>query len=129
MLRRAPEADALLAETWRTMTQHNAIVAPAVALLAPLSAGLQRRPPADPIGRLKTLLPGPPLPRAEGVAQTWDVGLLADLRPDLPEAWHDFLEALLAAINDPAQAAALEQYALWRDTPALPLDAPWPDGP
>ncbi len=61
----------------------------------------------------------------------WPEGGILDgyLRPDLPEAWHDFLEALLAAINDPAQAAALEQYALWRDTPALPLDAPWPDGP
>ena len=111
------------------MTRHHAIVAPAVASLALLSAGLQGRPPADPISRLKTLLLGPALPRAAGVAQTWDVGyLLADLRQDLPGSWQEFLKTLLAAINDPTQAEAPEQFALWRDTPAIPLDAPWPDG-
>lgn len=80
-----------------------------MAFLALLSAGLQGCSPADPIGRLKTLLLGPALPRTEGVARTWDVGyLLSDLRPELPEAWHDSLAGLLAAINDPAQVPALE---------------------
>lgn len=128
MLRRAPEADALLAETWQMMAQHYAIVTPAVAFLALLSAGLQGHAPAGPIGRLKTLLLGPALPRAAGVAHTWDVGyLLEDLRKALLEDWHDFLSALLAAINDPTQAVSLDRFALWRDTPEVPLDVPWPD--
>lgn len=45
MLRRAPQADALLAGTWRMMAQHYAIVTPAVAFLALLSAGLQGHAP------------------------------------------------------------------------------------
>ncbi len=56
------------------------------------------------MGRLKTLLLG----------------------PALPPAWHDLLPALLAAINDPAQAAALDRFPLWRDTPPVKLDTPWP---
>ena len=115
MLRRAPEADALLAETGRTLAQPTAIVTPATAFLAPLSTGLQNRAPADPLGWLKTLLLGPALPRAEGVAQTRDVDtLLTDLTPALPESWHACL-------------AALEAFPLWRDTPPVPLITPWPD--
>ena len=105
------------------------IVTPAAAFLALLSALLQGRATADPLGRLKTLLPGPALPRAEGVPHTWEFGaLLPGLCQDLPDSWRDLAPALLAAVNDPARAAALDREALWRDTPAVPLDAPWPDG-
>jgi tetratricopeptide (TPR) repeat protein len=127
MLRRAPEADALLAETWRTLAQPTAIVTPAIAFLALLSAGLQDRAPADPLGRLKTLLLGPALPRAAGIPHAWNVGpLLPNLAPALPSSWHACLAALLAAINDPAQAAALDAFPLWRHAPPVPAETPWP---
>jgi hypothetical protein len=129
MLRRTAEADALLAETWRTLARPTAIVTLAEAFLALLSALLQGRAPADPLGRLETLLHDPALPRAEGVPHTWDIGaLLPGLWEDLPDSWRDLAQALLPAVNDPARAAALERYALWRDTPAVALDVPWPDG-
>ena len=118
VLRHAAEADAILAETWRTLARPTAIVTPATAWLALLSALRQGRAPTDPLGRLKTLLPGSTLPRAEGVPHSWAIAaLLQGLCHDLPQPWRDLLPALLAAINDPAKAAALEQYALWRETP------------
>lgn len=74
------------------------------------------------------MLLGPPLPRAPDVAHPWDIAYLLEwLRPHLPGDSRDFLAALLDAINDPAQAAALDRFPPWRDTPALPLDTPWPD--
>jgi hypothetical protein len=128
MLRRAPAADRLLAESWRAMEQRYAIVAPATAFHALISAGLQRREPADPIGRLKALLTGPALLRADGVADKWDVGYFIDYQRDaLPADCGDFLVALLAAINDPARASDLGRFPLWRDAPALPLETPWPE--
>ena len=58
MLQRTAEADAAIAETWGAMAQPQAIVTPAVAFLALLSAGLRGRSPADPLGRLKTSVAG-----------------------------------------------------------------------
>jgi hypothetical protein len=81
-----------------------------------------------PLGRLKTLLLGPKLPQPPGVGYPWDAGyLLGHLRDALPPDSFAFLQAALAAINDPAQAPDLDRFPLWRDTPALKLDAPWPD--
>lgn len=123
MLRRAPEADALLAETWGAMTQPRAIVTPAVAFLALLSAGLRGRSPTDPLGRLKTLLLGPALPRDAGIPHIWRAGTeVAALSQDLPEDWRDLPQALLAV---------LDRFPLWRDTEPVPMDAKWPseEGP
>ena len=78
----------------------------------------------------KTLLLGPTWPRAAGVPQIWRVGTeVAALSQDLPEDWRDLPQALLAALNDPTQAAALDRFKLWRDTEAVPLDTPWPSEP
>ena len=115
VLRRAPAADALLAETARTLVTPTAIVTPGTAFLALLSAATQATPPEDPLGRLKTLLLGPALPRAEGVPLVWrardSVAMLAEA---LPAPWPEMAPALLAAINDPAQAPALDRFPLWR---------------
>jgi hypothetical protein len=68
------------------------------------------------------------LPRADGVAHKWDVGYFIDtVRDALPADWRDFLVVLLAAINDPARASDLDRFPLWRHTPALPLETPWPE--
>jgi hypothetical protein len=67
------------------------------------------------------------MPRTlEDVPHIWDIGpLLPGLCQDLPEAWRDLAQALLAAINDRAYSAAPEQYAPWRDTPVVPLGTSW----
>ena len=114
VLRRAPAADALLAETARTLATPTAIVTPGTAFLALLSAVMQATPPEDPLGRLKSLLLGPALPRAGGVPLVWrardSVAMLAEA---LPAPWPEMAPALLAAINDPAQAPALDRFPLW----------------
>jgi hypothetical protein len=59
------------------------------------------------------------------IARPWDVAYLLDyLGPKLPPHAHEFLAALLAAINDPTQAPALDRFPQWRDTPSVPQDAP-----
>jgi hypothetical protein len=96
-------------------------------LLADLLNG---RNGAGAIGRLKTLLQGPKLPMAPGVAYPWDVGYLLDyLSPRLPDGQHALLTALLAAINDPDLAPALDRFPAWRDAEAVPRDTPWPAAP
>ena len=128
MLRRDDEANALLAQSWRTTEKRYAIVTPAVPFLALLSALGSRQDLADPLGRLKTLLLGPPLPRAGDVAHPWDVGYLLDfLCEALPADQREFLSALLAAINNPDEAVSLDRFPLWCDTPPVPSDAPWPE--
>ena len=127
VLRRAPAADALLAETARTLATPTAIVTPGTAFLALLSAATQATPP-EAIGRLKTLLLGPALPRAAGVHHIWRAReAVATLAEALPDPWPALAPALLAAINDPAQAPALDRFPLWRDTPAVAWEAPWPE--
>ena len=114
VLRRAPAADALLAETARTLVTPTAIVTPGTAFLALLSAATQATPPEDPLGRLKTLLLGPALPRAEGVPHIWRAReAVAMLAKALPDPWPEMAPALLAAINDPAEAPALDRFPLW----------------
>lgn len=128
MLRRTDEVRSLLATNWSAPCPHCAIIHPAIAYLAAIVAMLDGAAVTDPIGRLKTLLLGPALERAPDVAHHWDVAYLIDyLRDALPADSGEFLGALLAAINDPPQAPTLDRFPLWRDTPALPLNTPWPN--
>jgi hypothetical protein len=94
----------------------------------PLAALLDATDATDPLGRLKTVLLGPKLQQASGVGYPWDAGYLLDsLSAGLPPDSFAFLQAALAAINDPAQAPDLDRFPLWHDTPTLPLNTPWPD--
>ncbi len=128
MLRRTAEVQPLLAANWESPCPHSTPVTSATAFLAALAALLDGEAAADPLGRLKTLLLGPAPPKAPNVATPWDAGYLLDyLSAALPPDTALFLPAALAAINDPAQVPALDSFPLWRNTPALPLDAPWPD--
>ena len=102
MLDRVDEARHLLAESWRTPAPNYSNLTPRIPYLALLADRLRNNSGTGQIGRLKTLLCGPELPRAPGVAHPWDVAYLLDyLRPKLPPDSHEFLAALLAAINVP----------------------------
>jgi len=88
ILRETAAADALVAESARLLAQPVAIVSPGVAFVALLSAVQRGRPTADPLGRLKTLLLGPALPRAGGLPHRWRIAdLLPRLTQDLPAPW------------------------------------------
>ena len=57
------------------------------------------------------------------------MGYLLDyLAPRLPDGCRAFLTALLAAINDPDLASALDRFPIWRYTKAVPRDSRgrWP---
>ena len=57
----------------------------------------------------------------------WDGAYLLDyLRPKLRPDAHEFLAAVLAAINDPTEVPALDRFPEWRDTPPVAREAPWP---
>jgi hypothetical protein len=128
MLSRLDEARLLLAQSWNALAPDCSNLAPRILYLALLSDRLRNRSAISQIGRPKILLCGPELPRAPGVAHPWDVAYLLDyLRPKLPPDSHEFLAALLAAINDPIQAPALDRFPEWRDAPLVRCDAPWPE--
>ena len=127
MLCRTAEARSLLAVNWAAPCPHSTPVTQAIAFRAAAAALLEGTDATDPLGRLKTLLLGPKLQQAPGVGYPWDAGYLLDhLRDALPPDSFAFLQAALAAINDPAQASDLDRFPLWRDTPAVPLDTSWP---
>ncbi len=129
MLHRVEEARILLAESWRTSLPSYSNLTPCIPYLALLADRLRDNPTTGQIGRLKTLLCGPELPRTADIAHPWGVAYLLDyLRPKLPPQDHEFLAALLAAINDRAQVQALDRFPEWRDAPLMSVDAPWPDG-
>jgi hypothetical protein len=118
----------LLAENWAMPAPDRANTTPRIAFLRLIADLLDGGDGAGAIGRLKSLLLGPELPKASDVAHPWDVGYLLDyLAPRLPEAQHDFVTALLAAINDPTQAADLDRFPQWRDAKPIPRDPPWPE--
>jgi hypothetical protein len=122
------EARRLLAGTWAWPAPDCSNTTPRIAFLGLLADLLDGGNGADAIGRLKPLLLGPKLPMAAGVAYPWDVGYLLDyLVPRLPDGDHDFLTALLAAINDPDLAPALDRFPIWRDTAPIARNAPWPE--
>jgi tetratricopeptide (TPR) repeat protein len=131
MLDRADEARRLLAENWHVPSPRYSNLTPCIPYLALLADMLSKdTATTNQIGRLKTLLCGPELPRTPDIAHPWDVAYLLDyLRPKLPPNGHEFLAALLAAINDPIQAPELDRFPEWRDTPPVPLEAPWADAP
>ncbi len=121
------EARRLLAANWAWPAPDCANTTPGIAYLGLLADLLDGGDGADAIGRLKPLLLGPKLPMAARVAPKWDVGYLLDyLAARLPEGHHAFLTALLAAINDPDLAPALDRFPAWRDATAVPRDTPWP---
>jgi tetratricopeptide (TPR) repeat protein len=121
------EARRLLSDNWAWPAPDCANTTPGIAFLGLLADLLDGRNGAGAIGRLKTLLLGPKLPMAAGVAYPWDGGYLLDyLAPRLPDGHYDFLTVLLAAINDPEQAGDLDRLPIWREAEAVPRDTPWP---
>jgi hypothetical protein len=126
MLDRVDEARLLLAQSWNTLAPNYSNLAPRILFLALLSDRLRNRAATSQIGRLKTLLFGSELPLAPDIVRRWDVAYLLDyLHPKLPPDSPEFLAALLATINDPAQVSALDRFPEWRDAPPVPMDAPW----
>jgi hypothetical protein len=120
------ETRRLLVGNWAWPAPDCANTTPGIAFLGLLADLLDGGNGAESIGRLKTLLLGPKLPVAAGVTYPWDVAYLLDyFAPRLPGGHHAFLVALLAAINEPDLAPALERFAMWRDAEAVPRDTPW----
>ncbi len=128
MMRRTAEARSILAANWAAPCPHSTPVTQSIAFLAAIAALLDVTDATDPLGRLKTLLLGPPLQQTPDVGYPWDIGYLLDyLKTGLPSDSFEFLQAALAAINDPALTPDLDRFTIWRDTSALKLDTPWPD--
>ena len=88
---------------------------------------LESQPDTAFLGQLKTLLTGPELPVAGGVAVPWDIAYFIEfLKPKLGGHNADFLSALIAAMNDRTTSSALNSFPEWREQPPVLLDAPWP---
>ena len=88
---------------------------------------LMQRDPGLYLGQLRTLLAETDLPCAGNLSRQWDAADVLDtMRQRLSAAQVEFLAALLAAINEPAQRAGLDRFQAWTALQPVPLDAAWP---
>ncbi len=128
MLGKLEEARQILAANWRLKAPPHANTTPRIAFLRHLIALLESQPDAPFIGQLKTLLTGPELPVSSDVVISWDIAYFIEfLKPKLGEHPAEFLTALVNVLNDRANLPTLDSFPEWRDQPAVPLDANWPD--
>ena len=57
----------------------------------------------------------------------WDIAYFFEhLGSRLPPGSAEFLTALVAAMNDRANLAAIDAFPEWRNQPPILLDTPWP---
>ena len=127
MLGKLEEARQILAANWRLNAPPHANTTPRIAFLRHLIALLESQPDTPFLGQLKTLLTGPELPVAGGVAVPWDIAYFIEfLKPKLGGHNAEFLSALIAAMNDRTTSSALNSFPEWREQPPVLLDAPWP---
>jgi hypothetical protein len=84
---------------------------------------LENRPTARPLGRLKTFLRGEPVPNHPEITVPWDAGyFLEAIKVKVPADAFAFLVALVAALNDRANVAKLDEFPAWREVAPEPLN-------
>jgi len=75
------------------------------------------------LGQLRTLLERPDLPCHGGINAIWNaVDILERLREKLAPEQADLLASLVDAMNDRTKLPALDQFPVWRNAEAQPLD-------
>jgi hypothetical protein len=128
MLGKLAEAREILAANWRLNAPAHANTTPRIAFLRHLIGLLESQPDTPFLGQLKTLLTGPELPVADGVAVAWDIAYFIEfLKLKLGEHNAEFSTALVAALNDRAKLPDLDRFPEWHDQSSVSLDEPWPD--
>jgi tetratricopeptide (TPR) repeat protein len=122
------EAKPLCARAWGLKSDQPDITSTRILFTRLTIALLEVQPVTTYVGQLKTLLAGAPLKAYGDVVTTWDVrSFIERMRHKLPASDTDFLEALVAALNDCTKLADLDRFPAWRDQTLIPLDARWPD--
>jgi hypothetical protein len=119
------EAKRLCSEAWKLSAGRQDVTTARILFMRLVIAMLGAESIGLYIGQLKTLLTAA-LGNAGDVVSTWDIAsFLNAVRPRLSSADVDFLQSLAGALNDRATIPALDPVSMWKDQPALPLDASW----
>jgi len=117
------EARLRLTHAWQLKYGRHDLTSGRLLFVRVALALLELQPTKVFVGQLKTLLMQESVPDHADVARTWDiVCLIESLRPKLPPAGADFLEALADVLNDRKGLPRLDQFPLWQDCNPQPLD-------
>jgi tetratricopeptide (TPR) repeat protein len=127
MQRKLEEASGLLVWAWQLKIGSYDITSARILFTRLIIAFLESQPTSIYIGHLKTLLSGESLKILGGVSAKADIDYIIDrLKDRLTSDAMVFLEALVRAINDPAEVYGLDEFDLWRMQSAVPLNESWP---
>jgi len=122
--RKFDEAEPVAERAWELMAGRIDSAAAEVAFTRWLLAVVGGRNGKPALGRVKTLL------RAGFERGPWSFDkMLAACLPKLDEAQGRLARKLADAILDGSKVAGLEEEELWREAPAIPLEAPWKSEP
>jgi tetratricopeptide (TPR) repeat protein len=122
MLGRLEEARAGLESNLKAKAPLQANTTPRIWFLEFLVDLLESRPTQQPLGRLKTFMLGEPTPNHPKITVPWDVGyFLEAIKAKVPADAFAFLVALVAALNDRANVAKLDEFPAWREVAPEPL--------
>jgi tetratricopeptide (TPR) repeat protein len=122
-------ADAASREAWTLKGPEHDMTSGRI-LFARCALAFARGEPATPwLGQLRTLLGREELPCLGNIAAKWDASdILDSLRERLSPDQVNLLAAIFDALNDhPAKVATLDTLPLWRNSPAVTLETPWPE--
>jgi proteasome accessory factor A len=97
------------------------------ALVVRLAIAFVDGEPADVfIGQLKSHLATWPLPDFAGVEARWRARQMFEALNPLTHDERALLTMVAEVLNSERQPSSLDDLPRWRDTPAQPLDSPWP---
>jgi hypothetical protein len=122
------EARVVNADAWALQTgRHDVTSGRILFTRIALDLLIGSRAVAPYVGQLKTLLAPARLACAGDITPTWDIpDVLETLDERLLAEDAHFLTDVAAVLNAPHRVAMLEPHWLWAETPAVPLEQPWP---
>lgn len=121
------EAKKLLRRAWNLMKGKYDLTSARILISRITICLLESRPPEIYIGRLKTLLCDRAPSVAGNITEETKGGVSIDyIKGQLSADHYEFLHALYRAANKQKEIPTLEQFSLWKDSPALPLDSSKP---
>ena len=122
------EAVCINAEAWLLMAGQHDVTSCRILIVRIALYWLRNVDATLYLAQLRWLLAQPELPCLGGIDPKWDaVDVLDHLRAQLAPEKANLFVAITSFLNEPGTVADLEQFDLWKSTPAIPLVVPWPD--
>ena len=122
------EARLLLDRAWHLQSGRHDLTSARILCLRLALEWIEGREGNPFLGQMRTLLAEPRLGTLANISTTWETAAVWEsLRPRLSEGRLILLQRIADSLNDRSIEAELSDFPAWREAPAAPLDAPWPE--